>query len=79
MCKTLDEIERFYNDCVNFWMSHAGDSVEVARKKALWWDCAECWNIDKSWDEPRMEFFAKMSQGYKPYDPIPDLDGLDEA
>lgn len=68
--KTMYEIEVFFENCVNYWI-RTGCSKEIATVRAIWWDCAECWNIDKSWDNNRVEFINRFRK-YKPYDPIPD-------
>lgn len=68
--KAMVEIEKFFNDCVNFWMRN-GCTKGVATVRAIWWDCVECWNIDKSWDENKIKFINRYRR-YNPYDPVPD-------
>ena len=68
--KTSSEIERFFKSCVAYWM-RGGCTKEVAIVRAIWWDLVECWNIDKSWNEEKVDFVNRYRK-YKPYDPIPD-------
>lgn len=68
--KTTSEIENFFESCVAYWM-RSGCSKGIATVRAIWWDCVECWNIDKSWNENKISFINRFRK-YKPYDPIPD-------
>ena len=50
----------YFDQCKAFWMRN-GDSEEDASYKALWWDCKEVWDIDKSWNPEKEVFFMAMS------------------
>ena len=69
--KTMSDIEAFFDACVNFWITRCGCSKDVATVRAIWWDCVEAWNIDRSWDENRISFINRFRK-YNPYDPIPE-------
>jgi len=60
MVKTFDEIQAFFNNCKAFWMNKANCSESEAESRALWWDCKECWDFDKSWTEEKQSFFDGM-------------------
>ena len=70
MCGVGKEIENYFETCVAYWM-RSGDSKKVATVKALWWDCVEVWNFDKSWNADKIEFINRYRH-YKPYDPVPE-------
>lgn len=65
-------IQDYFNACVSFWMSR-GDSKGIATIKALWWDCVEVWNADKSWNDEKI-VFVNQYRKYKPYGPIPEAE-----
>ena len=65
-----ESIKNYFDSCVNFWMNN-GDSKGVATVKALWWDCVEIWNFDKSWNNDKVAFVNQYRK-YIPYDPIPE-------
>lgn len=75
--KTMKEIETYFDSCVNYWMS-TGVSKGVATVRAIWWDCVEVWNIDKSWDENKIIFINKY-RTYEPYSAIPEEDRVREG
>lgn len=64
------EIKKYFDNCVAYWMSN-GDNKGLATVKAIWWDCVEIWNMDKSWDKNKIKFINQY-RNYKPYDPIPE-------
>lgn len=66
----MNEIENYFNLCKSYWMNN-GDSEGVATVKALWWDCVEVWNTDKSWNDEKI-IFVNNYRHYEPYDPIPE-------
>ena len=66
----MEDIKKYFDACVNYWMKD-GSSREVAMVKALWWDCAEVWNADKSWNDDKIKFINQYRK-YTPYDPIPE-------
>lgn len=66
----MDKIREYFDLCVNYWVS-TGISKECATIRALWWDCAEVWNADKSWDDDKVKFFNSYRK-YTPYGPIPE-------
>ena len=68
--RTMNEIENYFNQCVAYWMG-TGVSKGVATVRAIWWDCVEVWNADKSWDANKIEFINRWRK-YKPYDPVPE-------
>lgn len=64
-----NEAQAYFDRCFDYWL-RAGDPPSVAMNKALWWDCAEVWNRDKSWNPGRVRFFNKWRR-YEPYAEIP--------
>lgn len=70
MNKTMPEIESYFNACVRFW-ELTGLSKGAATVRAIWWDCAEVWNADKSWTPEKVEFINRYRQ-YEPYGLIPE-------
>lgn len=63
-------IKDYFDSCVSYWIER-GDSKSVAVAKAIWWDCVEVWNFDKSWTDEKVAFIRQY-RNYKPYDPIPE-------
>lgn len=63
------EAQKYFDRCFDYWL-RAGNPPSVAMNKALWWDCAEVWNRDKSWNPGRVRFFNRW-RSYKPYGEIP--------
>ena len=51
---TIDEVRMFYDQCVAFWQRQ-GDSPDVARCKAFWWDIVEISECFARWT-PGKEF-----------------------
>ena len=68
----MENIENYFGTCVAYWMS-TGLSEGVATVRALWWDCVEVWNADKSWTEDKIKFINRYRK-YTPYDAIPEED-----
>ena len=66
----MDEIKKYFDLCVAYW-ERQGDSKGLATSKAIWWDCIEVWNADKSWNDDKIAFINQYRK-YKPYDPIPE-------
>ena len=66
----MDNIKSYFESCINYWMS-TGVSKGVATVRALWWDCVEIWNADKSWNDDKIAFVNSYRK-YKPYDPVPE-------
>lgn len=66
----MDEIKKYFDLCVAYW-ERQGDSKRLAIAKAIWWDCIEVWNADKSWNDDKVKFINQYRK-YKPYDPIPE-------
>ena len=66
----MDEIKKYFDLCVAYW-ERQGDSKGLATSKAIWWDCIEVWNTDKSWNDDKIAFINQYRK-YKPYDPIPE-------
>lgn len=73
MNNTFDQVTEFFDQCKAYWMRQ-GDSERVATSKAFWWDCVECWNFDKSWNDAKRDLAAMF--GYKEGDPIPSADAV---
>ena len=69
MNTTFNECVEFFDACKAYWMRQ-GDSERVATSKAFWWDCVECWNFDKSWNDAKRDLAAMF--GYTQGDPVPD-------
>lgn len=67
---TYEGVQQFFEQCKAFWMRQ-GDTAGVATSKAFWWDCVECFNFDKSWNDAKRKF-AKDFRNYNPGDPVPD-------
>lgn len=68
MNSTYDQVTAFFDACRSYWMRQ-GDADYVASSKAFWWDCVECWNFDKSWNDAKREFASIFN--YKEGDPVP--------
>lgn len=75
--KTIREIEQYFETCKRYWMRQ-NIPEGVATVRALWWDCVEVWNADKSWTKEKEEFVRRYRQ-YTPYDPIPDEEHVREG
>ena len=73
----MDKIKEYFEACVNYWIS-TGVSKGVATVRAIWLDCVEVWNADKSWNDDKIAFINQYRK-YKPYDPIPEEDGVNEG
>ena len=67
---TIDEVRMFYDQCVAFWQRQ-GDSPDVARCKAFWWDIVEISECFARWT-PGKDQLASELCGYRPGDPVPD-------
>lgn len=74
----MERIEAYFNLCVGYWMSQ-GVSKGVATVRALWWDCVEVWNADKSWNDDKVAFIKKWRSWYEPYGDIPAPDRVMEG
>ena len=59
----------YFEQCRAYWRRN-GDRENVATCKALYWDCFDVWNRDRSWDAGKREF-AKQWRGYTPYSELP--------
>ncbi len=66
----MNEIEAYFRACVKYWMS-TGLNEGHAIVRAIWWDCVEVWNADKSWNKDKVNFINKFRR-YQPYEPTPD-------
>ena len=75
--KSMKEIEEYFDACVKYWES-TGVSKGVATVRAIWWDCAEVWNFDKSWNDDKIAFINRY-RTYEPYGPIPEEDRVREG
>ncbi len=73
----MENIEEYFGTCVAYWMS-TGVSEGVATCRAIWWDCVEVWNADKSWTEDKITFINRYRK-YKPYDPVPETEMVEEG
>lgn len=73
----MEKIESYFKACVEYWMS-TGVSKGVAIVRAIWWDCVEVWNFDKSWTDEKVEFINRYRK-YKPYDPTPKAKAVEEG
>ena len=73
----MDKIKEYFNSCVNYWMS-TGVSKWVATCRVIWWDCVDVWNTEKSWNDDKVAFVNQYRK-YKPYDPIPEEDRIQEG
>ena len=71
MNKTYEEVNAFYETCKAYWLRQ-GDAPHVASAKAFWWDCVECWNFDRSWNDAKREFALIFN--YHQGDPVPAAD-----
>ena len=49
----------FFDTCKQYWINNGYDENEAAYR-ALWWDCKDSWDIDKSWNEEKKVFFEFM-------------------
>lgn len=64
----MNYIEMYFDNCL---ASHViATSREEAIRRAIWWDCADAWNIYDTWDNEKIAFINRYVN-YKPYDPIP--------
>ena len=70
-------IQNYFNSCVDYWMSK-GDSIDAAIAKAIWWDCVEVWNADKSWTDEKVVFINQWRK-YEPYGPVPEAKRVEEG
>ena len=50
----------YFDECKQYWINN-GQTEEEAAYRALWWDCKEVWDIDKSWNDEKKVFFEFMS------------------
>lgn len=73
----MENIKKYFEICVNYWMS-TGVSRGVATVRAIWWDCVEVWNADRSWTEEKIKFINQY-RSYKPYDPVPEAARVEEG
>lgn len=73
----MDNIKNYFDSCVSFWMS-TGLSKGAATVRAIWWDCVDVWNFDKSWTEDKVKFINQYRK-YKPYDPVPEAKRVEEG
>ena len=67
----MGSIQKYFDTCVSYWVREHGLSIGAAMVRAIWWDCVEVWNIDKSWNKEKIDFINQYRK-YKPYDPIPE-------
>ena len=68
MNNTIDQVVAFFDACKAYWMRN-GDPEHVATSKAFWWDCVECWNFDRSWNDAKRDLASMF--GYREGDPVP--------
>ena len=68
--RELAKVRDYFSRCRDYWI-RAGYAAGAATCCALWWDCAETWNRDKSWTPAKREFFRNWRAGYEPYTEIP--------
>lgn len=73
----MENIENYFGTCVAYWIS-TGLSECAATVRAVWWDCVEVWNADKSWTEDKIAFINRYRK-YKPYDPVPEIKMVEEG
>lgn len=73
----MAEIEEYFNSCINYWIS-TGISRGAATVRTLWWDCAEIWNVGKSWTPAKIEFFNRYRR-YEPYGALPERDCVEKG
>lgn len=66
----MKDIQMYFDACVKYWQS-TGCSKAAAVSRAIWWDCVEVWNVDRSWNDNKISFINRY-RSYKPYDPVPD-------
>ena len=76
MNTTFEQVNAFFETCKAFWLRQ-GDPEHVASCKAFWWDCVECWNFDKSWNDAKREFAS--IRDYKEGDPLPSTDAIEKG
>ena len=67
---TYEGVKEFFDQCKAYWMRN-GDTEGVATAKAFWWDCVECFNFDKSWNDAKRKF-AMEFRAYVPGNPVPE-------
>lgn len=60
MVKTKEEILAFYKQCKKFWVERVGCTEAEAESRALWWDCVEAWDFDKSWTDVKRNFVDSL-------------------
>ena len=75
---SMEYIEKYFEQCKKFWMKEYKISEDAATIRALWWDCAEVWNADKSWNDNKIAFINRYRK-YTPYDPIPDEESVENG
>ena len=71
---TPEEVRMFFDQCVAFWQ-RKGDSPDVARCKAFWWDIVEIANAFDRWTPSKLQLAAELC-GYTPGDPVPGEDAV---
>lgn len=54
-------IAKYFETCKQFWLNNGCDERE-ANRRALWWDCKEVWDADKSWNKEKKNFFEAMKR-----------------
>lgn len=67
----MNDIQDYFDSCIEYWIREHNLSREVATVRAIWWDCVEIWNTDKTWNDEKIAFINRYRQ-YKPYDPVPE-------
>lgn len=72
--KSMEEIKQYFGNCVAYWKRN-GDPASIAVCKALWWDCADIWNSDKSWTPNKVKFFNGYRR-YEPYGQLPEASAV---
>lgn len=71
----MKEVEEYFKTCLSYWRRQ-GCGNSQAMSRALWWDCAEVWNIGKSWTPAKIAFFQQYRRQYTPYSPIPEEEAV---
>ena len=71
-------MNEYFEACKAYWM-RCGDSEGVATTKALWWDCVEVWNADRSWNDEKVKLVKQYRPWYEPYGPVPESSRVAEG
>lgn len=68
MNNVISQVNEYFEACKNYWIQQ-GNTERVATAKAFYWDCVECWNFDKSWNDAKREFARTFN--YNEGDQVP--------